>query len=149
MKDLDPSLRGFLEDHAVPNVEGNPWTIPAPPEDQRLALVSTAGLKLADDEPFTVDSADYRVIPLDRADDVIADHLSVSHDRTGFMQDINTTFPLPLLRELVKNGEIGSLADWHYSFMGATSPVEMEPAARSLSAILKQDGVNTVLLAPV
>ena len=37
----------------------------------------------------------------------------------------------------------------HYSFMGATDPVQMEPYARELAGRLKQDNVDSVLLAPV
>ena len=41
------------------------------------------------------------------------------------------------------------MADTHYSFMGATDPLEMEPYARELAGRLKQDNVDSVLLAPV
>ena len=51
--------------------------------------------------------------------------------------------------ELAKHGFIDSLADYHYSFMGATDPQQMENAARNLSEIMKKDGVNAVLLVPV
>ena len=46
-------------------------------------------------------------------------------------------------------GVIGSVADTHYSFMGASDPVQMEPHARALAGKLKQDRVDSVLLAPV
>jgi hypothetical protein len=46
-------------------------------------------------------------------------------------------------------GTIGSMADTHYSFMGATDPLQMEPHARELAGRLKQDKVDSVLLAPV
>jgi D-proline reductase (dithiol) PrdB len=114
-----------------------------------VALVSTAGLKVRSDRPFATDSADYRVIPADKVNEVVMDHVSTSHDRTGFLQDINIAFPLERLMELAVDGEIGSVADFHYSFMGATDPGAMEPAARRLAGIMKQEGVNTVVLAPV
>jgi len=41
------------------------------------------------------------------------------------------------------------MADTHYSFMGATDPLQMEPHARELAGRLKQDNVDSVLLAPV
>jgi len=47
------------------------------------------------------------------------------------------------------NLEIGSVAETHYSFMGATDPREMEGAAREVAAHLKQDNVDAVLLPPV
>jgi D-proline reductase (dithiol) PrdB len=53
------------------------------------------------------------------------------------------------LNELAASGAIGSVADEHYSFMGATDPMQMEPYARELSGRLKQDAVNAVVLPPV
>jgi len=41
------------------------------------------------------------------------------------------------------------VADYHYSFMGATDPVRMEAAARGLAQIMKNDRVDAVLLVPV
>ncbi len=39
-------------------------------------------------------------------------HISVNFDRTGFQQDLNTVFPIDRLRELVADGEVGSMACW-------------------------------------
>ena len=64
-------------------------------------------------------------------------------------QDWNVVFPLDRLRELAETGTIGGVADFHYSFMGATDPVQMESAARQIAGPLKEDGVNAVLLVPV
>ncbi len=50
---------------------------------------------------------------------------------------------------MAERGEIASVADYHYSFMGATEPERMEQAARDLTSLLKGDGVNAVLLVPV
>jgi D-proline reductase (dithiol) PrdB len=44
---------------------------------------------------------------------------------------------------------IGSVADTHYSFMGAAEPDLIEPHARELAGRLKRDGVDSVVLAPV
>jgi D-proline reductase (dithiol) PrdB len=76
-------------------------------------------------------------------------HVSTNFDRTGFQQDLNVLFPLDRLRGMAARGEIGSVADYHYSFMGATEPEKMEPAAHTLASLLKNDGVNVVLLVPV
>lgn len=149
LADLHADMRDFLIDHPVPDIEMEPWTEPVPAGDRRVALVSSAGLKLKSDQPFAADAADYRVIPADKVDDVVMDHVSTSHDRTGFHQDVNIAFPLHRLNELADEGAIGSVADFHYSFMGATDPKLMEPAVRDLAGILKADGVNTVVLAPV
>ena len=45
---------------------------------------------------------------------------------------------------------VGAVAGFHYSFMGAVSPVtNYEPKARELAGLLKRDGVDAVLLSPV
>jgi D-proline reductase (dithiol) PrdB len=53
------------------------------------------------------------------------------------------------MRTLAESGEIGSVADWHYSFMGSTVPQRMEPAAKEVSKLLLGDKVNLVLLIPI
>jgi D-proline reductase (dithiol) PrdB len=53
------------------------------------------------------------------------------------------------LRELAAERVIGSVAATHYSFMGATDPVQMEPHARELADRLKSDEVDAVILSPV
>ncbi|MAK46372.1 MAG: selenoprotein B glycine/betaine/sarcosine/D-proline reductase, partial [Opitutae bacterium] len=45
--------------------------------------------------------------------------------------------------------EIGSLADEHYSFMGAADPVTMEKSAREVATRMKDEGVDTVFLIPI
>ena len=51
--------------------------------------------------------------------------------------------------ELASEGTIGSVAATHYSFMGATDPIQMEPYARELAGRLKADAVDAVVLSPV
>ena len=92
----------------------------------------------------------YRLIPKDvDAQDLVMSHISTNFDRIGFQMDMNIVFPLDRLRELEEQGFIGSLAEYHYSFMGATPPEQMEQEACQLAAILKKDQVNAVLLVPV
>ena len=45
--------------------------------------------------------------------------------------------------------EIGSVARWHYSFMGATDPSRMEDAGRLVGRLLREDGATGALLVPV
>ncbi len=73
----------------------------------------------------------------------------VVFDRNGFQMDLNMVFPLDRLNELAREGFIGSVAGFHYSFMGATEPQQMEKTARNLAGIMKKDGVNAVILVPV
>ena len=149
MNDIDPELGEFLDSYRLPEVPGAPWVRPPPGEQRCVALISTAGLKLPGDRPFSEGAGDWRAIPTERAGEAVMDHLSVSHDRTGFNQDLNVVFPLDRLAELAGAGAIGSVADYHYSFMGASDPERMEPAARRLAATLVADAVDAALFCPV
>jgi D-proline reductase (dithiol) PrdB len=117
---------------------------------RRVAIVTTSGLHVHGDRPFQVGSADYRVIPGSAAAGSLRmSHVSVNFDRSGFQEDVNVVFPLERLRELEAEGVIGSISDFHYSFMGAAPIRALEPKARELAALLKKDRVDAVLLTPV
>ena len=118
---------------------------------RRVAMVSTAGLHRRDDRPFAFEPGDhYRIIPGDiAANDLIMSHVSTNYDRSGFQQDWNIVFPLDRLRELDDEGVIGSLADFHYSFMGVMDPLDLAQSARKIANLLKKDEINAVLLVPV
>ena len=100
---------------------------------------------------FSLDTGDgHRIIPGDiAASDLVMTHISANYDRSGFQRDWNVVFPLDRLREMADEGVIGSVANYHFSFMGAHDPTALEAQARSIAAIMKKDGVNTVLLVPV
>ena len=111
---------------------------------------SRAGLVVRGEKPFRGRDPDYRVIPSEtRPDQLMFSHISINLDRSGFQEDWNVVFPLDRLRELAAEGVIGSVAATHYSFMGATDPVQMEPYARDVASRLNADGVSAVLLSPV
>ncbi|MGA8830087.1 MAG: glycine/sarcosine/betaine reductase selenoprotein B family protein [Desulfomonilaceae bacterium] len=67
----------------------------------------------------------------------------------GFQQDWNVVFPLDRLRELKEASLVGSIADFHYSFMGAADPNTMEEAAQDLAGLLKKDQVDGLVLVSV
>lgn len=137
----------------LPTLDGAPWIGGKPLAQRRVALVSTAGLHVRGDRPFDSGGAgmDYRVIPCDVAPaDLVMSNSSVNFDRSGFQTDWNVAFPLDRLKELARHKVIGTLAAFHYSFMGAISPVtRYETKARELAGLLKQDQVDAVLLTPV
>ncbi|MEM7535103.1 MAG: hypothetical protein AAF639_23205 [Chloroflexota bacterium] len=54
----------------------------------------------------------------------VQDHISTWHDRTGFSQDLNVILPLEHLAQMAEAGEMGAVAQSHYSFMGAVSPTK-------------------------
>ena len=128
-------------------VEGGPLN------RRRVAIITTAGLHVRQDQPYegAASGMDYRVIPGDaEADDLVMSHVSVNFDRSGFQSDWNVVFPLDRLKELVSEKIIGSVARFHYSFMGAAWPItKFESKVRELAGLLKQDHVDAVVLSPV
>ena len=134
----------------MPEFESSAWVTPPALTDARIAIVSTAALHRRSDARFQPGAGDYRIIPGDvDPGDVLMSHVSVNFDRSGFQQDLNVAFPLPLLREMAGEGAIGSVGSWHYSFMGSTDPTELKDSADEIARLLKGDGVTTVLLVPV
>ena len=154
---VHPAMRDALLAMPCPTFEGTPWVTGPPLAQRRVAVISTAGLHRRNDRPFPVTAGseraipgDYRVIPGDiAANDLVMSHISTNFDRTGFQQDWNVVFPLDRLHDLADQGVIGSVAAFHYSFMGATDPKIMEPAARNLARLMRKDQVDAVLLVPV
>ena len=105
-----------------------------PLAERRVAIVSSAGLVVRGEKPFRGRDPDYRVIPSEtRPDQLMFSHISINLDRSGFQEDWNVVFPLDRLRELAAEGVIGSVAATHYSFMGATDPLQMEGYARDVA----------------
>jgi len=134
----------------LPDFGPTPFVSGPPLRERRVAIVTTSGVHARGDRPFTVGAADYRVISGNTpAAELIMSHVSVNFDRSGFQEDVNVVLPLDRLRELVAGGNVGSISDFHYSFMGAAPIRALEPKARELAALLKQDGVDAVLLTPV
>ena len=147
---MTPKLRAHYLDMACPTFDTSPWVVGAPLTQRKVALISTAGLHRRDDRPFALGAADYRLIPADTPSaDLVMSHMSTNYDRTGFQQDWNVVFPLDRLHELAASGDIGSVAQYHYSFMGATDVRALEPQARNLARIMRADGVDAALLVPV
>jgi D-proline reductase (dithiol) PrdB len=134
----------------LPEFGPTPLISGPPLHQRRVAIVTTSGVHARSDRPFDIGSADYRVIPGDTpAGGLLMSHVSVNFDRSGFQEDINVVFPIDRLRELKGEGVIGSISDFHYSFMGAAPIRALEPKARELAALLKKDRVDAVLLTPV
>ena len=147
---LPPEQAKRLAELECPDFTTRPWVAGPPLSQRRVAIVSSAGLVVRDENPFRGRDPDYRVIPADtKPEELLISHISINFDRTGFQEDWNVVFPLDRLKELAAEGLIGSVARTHYSFMGATDPVEMEEHARELAGRLKRDQVDAVILSPV
>ncbi|PPR61941.1 MAG: D-proline reductase subunit gamma [Alphaproteobacteria bacterium MarineAlpha4_Bin2] len=151
LSDLDPGSAKHLLDKDCPPFATAPFVSGPALAKRRLAVVTSAGLHRREDRNFSLRDLSYRVIPgdIDTAD-LVMTQSSVNYDRAGFQQDVNVVFPIDRLRELWKAGEIGEIANFHYAVNGSGwLPHEIEPTARELAGMLKEDGVNAVLLVPV
>jgi D-proline reductase (dithiol) PrdB len=121
--------RIFLKGYRWRRIDPVPFTpLGKPLSACRLALVSSAGLVLPDQEPFdkSVKGGDYswREIPVDAEVATLIDtHRSGTYDHQAVQSDPNLAFPLDRARELVDAGRIGSLSRRHVSLMGSiTAP---------------------------
>ena len=117
----------------------------------RLALVTTAGLHVRGDKAFTSGDQTYRIIPsCTPPKDVIQTHNSIGFDRTPMYRDINISFPIDRIRELVEQGLIGSTTNNYYSFMGAqTNPKQiMNESAPAVARLLLDEGADAAILTP-
>ena len=148
----DEQLRttlGGLKSFAVDDV---PWTTSKPLHESRVALVTTAGLRVENNADWNAGDQGFTQIPHD-AENLTLAHYSPNFDRVGWVLDKNVVFPIDRLNELAEDGIIGSVANTHISFMGAqpdhtleTIRLDSGPAAAKL---LKDDEVDLVLLTPV
>jgi D-proline reductase (dithiol) PrdB len=151
LSDLPETDQKHLLSKECPPFESQPWVTGPPLSERRVALITTAGLQSQGEDSFNFTDTSYRVIPNDcDANKLLMSHTSVNFDRTGFHQDINVVFPIDRLKELDANGTIGSIAKFHYAFMGAGSmPHDYEKTAREVAGFLKKDNVDAVFLTPV
>lgn len=109
LEDFDELGQDYFLSMPMPEFDSTPWIEPRPVAEARIALISTAGLQRRGDRPFSVDSADFRLIPADTAaSDLVMSHISTNFDRTGFQEDVNVVLPLDRLRELAAAQEVGS-----------------------------------------
>ena len=150
LSDLPSGMTEHLLKLPLPEFDDTALVAGPPLAERRVAIVTSAGLMRRGEDAFAPGDADYRVIPGDvRGADLLMSHISVNYDRSGFVEDTNVVFPIDLLRELAEEGAIGSVADHHYSFMGATDPAGMAEPAAQVAGHLKADRVDAVLLTPV
>jgi D-proline reductase (dithiol) PrdB len=149
--------RIFLRSYPWRRIDPVPWQrLGKPLARCRLALVSSAGFVLPDQEPF--DSArrggdpSFREIPSDvRASLLVDAHRSETFDHSDMCRDPNLAFPIDRVRELADRGRIGSVSGRHLSFMGGiTAPGRLiKHSAPEAAGTLVEDGVDVALLVPV
>lgn len=151
LSDLSAAERDHIMAKELPSFATRPWVDGPPLAERRIALITTAGLHRLDDAAFDFVDVSYRVIAgTEELGSLTMTHSSVHFDRSGFREDVNTVFPLDRLRDLADAGVIGSVADHHYSLMGAGWPPEMiEATCDQLAELLRADEVDGVCLVPV
>ena len=140
--------RGFIERLEPPHIQNPAWTRALPSNERKVAIVSTAAVSVRGDKPFSWLARDYRTIKKNDRD-LVMTHVAVEYDRTAWQQDLNSIIPLDRLKEMASAGEIGSVAECHYTFMGAADPRDMEKAAKEVAGKMRQEAVDTVFLVPV
>ena len=136
-----------------------PWTpLSKPLSVCKVAIISSGGIAMKNDKPFDQDGErqnpwwgdpSFRTIPKTASEkDIDIYHLHIRPDYAR--KDINCLLPIRRLEELADNGEIGSVAETHYSIMGyLLQPEEM--LTNSVPAIiqkLKAEQVDIVILVP-
>jgi D-proline reductase (dithiol) PrdB len=139
--------------HLSPNAE-LAFTRPSRPlAECTVALVSTAGPHLIDQEPFDVDShhgdPTYRVIPAGTGPGALA-FTHTHYDHSDADADPDCMFPLARLKELASAGTIGGVASEHFGMMGfLPNPARIrEETAPQIAARLKAAGVHLAVLSP-
>jgi D-proline reductase (dithiol) PrdB len=150
-------LRVFLKAYPWRRIDPVPWVpVHKPLAACRLALVSSAGFILPEQEPFDASrrggDPSFREIPSHVDVTRLVDtHRSESFDHTGLRRDPNVAFPLDRVRELAEAGRIGAVNRRHLSCMGSiTAPGRlMQRTAPEAARWLVEDGVDIALLIPV
>ena len=149
---LPPLNRNNLLMLPVQDNDTAPFTRPATAlPGCRLAIVTTAGLHRRGDRPFGPGEQTFRILPANApAADIVQSHTSLGFDRVPTMRDLNISFPVDRLRELVARGEVGGSAPHHYSFMGAQRELKriQEETGPEVGRRLRDEGVQVALITP-
>ncbi len=160
-KFLPPGLRAWIKTF-IPDDDFNgpiPWTpVSKPLNHITLGLITSAGISLKSDPPFDMErekreplwgDRSFRKIPKGTTEkDIQVNHL---HINTNWIkQDINVILPLQRMEEFEKEGIIGRLAPTAYSFYGFQwqNTDFLKEAIEPISQLMKEEGVEAVLLTP-
>lgn len=142
-----------IAEHMVVQMKTSPANAPVQKKlaESRVAFITTAGIRLKTDTPFECKKGDpsYRLIPKDVSyEDLVVNH--EHYDTTDAKEDINLVFPLDILRDLEKEGVIGSLSETHFGLMGYIPQVGilMKKTAPAIADQLVAMGVDIALLSP-
>lgn len=148
---LSELSRKTLLTHPVLDFDTAPGTpLSKPLAEARLALVTTAALHRRDDRPFMPAEQEFRAFSSSSPwSDMVLSHTSISFDRAGYLRDPNVVLPLDRVRELVQQGELGSVGPTVYTFLGAQRPpytTLQQTSGPEVARRLRDEGVDAVLL---
>lgn len=136
----------------VRNEDPPPWQPLQKPLDQcRVSLCASGGIYRAGQLAFHFrDDDSFRQIPRD----VSIKDLRITHfayDMTDARRDPNCVFPIDSLRRLEKEGFLGEIAPFQYTFMGGiySHRKVKENLAPAITEQLVQNRVDALLLVPV
>jgi len=146
------SSLGYPPYNWVRNKDPPPWQpLKKPLSRCRVAISASGGMYKAGQLAFHYkDDDSYRMIPknVDIADLRIA---HFAYDKTDARQDPNCVFPIDPLRRMEKEGFIGELSRFQYTFMGGiySSRKVKENLAPAITEELLKHKVDALLLVPV
>ena len=150
IEDIPQPTRDVVLNLPCPTFDTTPFVAGPPLAERRIAILSSAALIRRGDKPFAFGSGEARFIqPGTPINDLLISHVSINFDRSGWQRDPNVVFPLDRLRALAASGEIGGVADTHYTVMGSTDPAQMELAVDQIVGQLRQERIDSILLSPV
>ena len=157
LSDLKLSYRLYMKAYRYRQFNWRPGaSLTKPLSECRVAVVTTAAFYRPDQDRFdeSVKGGDFsfRVIPFDTDLSTLRiRQKSDAFDAAGLKADKNLALPLDRLRELAREGSIGSVAERHFSFRGSIpAPGRLlAKTAPEVAAMLKEDHVDVVLLTPV
>ena len=147
----DAIIRAGVNDLPAPELEPTATRLGKPLSECRVAIVTTAGLKPAGAvELWMMGDQKFQELRGD-ARDLELSHFSPNFDRTGIIQDLNVVYPVDRLNEMAAAGEIGSVNDRHFSFMGAQMEFStiIQDTGPAVAQQLVDDAVDVVLLTPI
>lgn len=139
--------------------EDIPWTpLEKKVSECKVALVSTGGFYCRDDTPFDLErekqeplwgDPSFREIPRGIAQEEIGIahlHYETSHA----LEDFNCMLPLGALEDLLAEGEIGDISEYHLSMMGYQPRLGtfIKKTAPVMAKRLEEMDVDLVLLSP-
>jgi D-proline reductase (dithiol) PrdB len=151
-----PSLAARWGRRLAMNTGEIPWAVPGKPLMRAVvALVTTGGVHLKSQDPFSMADSDgdptLREIPVDTPRDL----LTITHDyydHRDAEKDLNLVLPIQRLQEMVAAGSLGSLHPTAYSLMGHIDgpliQTLQEKTAPEIARKLAVAGVDYALLVP-